>query len=39
LHAEDFGWPLKKTGKTINVAKNNDKVIPLFNEVELQAAA
>jgi len=38
LHAEDFGWPLKKTDKTIN-ANNNSKVQALYGSEGLAAAA
>jgi hypothetical protein len=27
LHAEDFGWPLKKAGKNTNAETNTAKVI------------
>lgn len=30
LHAEDFGWPPKKTKKTINAEQNADKIVALY---------
>jgi len=39
LHAEDIGWPPKKTGKTIIVAKQNKaEIISLF-DCEMVAVA